>query len=61
MYHKSAVVQEAEEIIENYIKKQEALSKRFRIKSKRKIHSGVFLLLGLGVTILLGMFFFLFL
>lgn len=61
MYHKSAVVQKAEEIIENYIKKQAALSKRFQIKSKRKPPHGFFLLLGLSVTIILGMIFFLFL
>lgn len=59
MNRKSAVVQEAEEIIENYIRKQGALSRKFQIKSKRKHHGGFFLLLGLGVTVLLGILLFL--
>lgn len=52
--HKRAVVQQAEEIIENYIKQQAELSGRFRFKktkSKRKIPAGIFLLLAFGLSI----------
>lgn len=59
MQHKSAVVREAEEIIANYIKKQSALSERFRIKKKRKPPLGIFLLLGVGITVVFWTVFFL--
>ncbi len=54
MNHKSTALQAAEEIIENYIKKQTSLSQRFRIKNKRKHPLGLFLLLGMGVALLFG-------
>lgn len=54
MNHKSMALQVAEEIIENYIKKQTSLSQRLRIKNKRKYPTGFFLLLGGGVLLLIG-------
>ena len=51
MQHKSPVVREAEEIISNYKKKQSALSHRFRIKKRRKLPPGFFLLFGVGISI----------
>ena len=59
MEHKSAVVREAEEIIANYIKKQTALSHRFRIKKKRNHPKGLFLLFGIGVAVIFWVVFFL--
>lgn len=59
MQHRSTVVREAEEIIANYIKKQSALSERFRIKKKRKPPFGFFLLLGVGITVIFWTVFFL--
>ncbi len=56
MDSKKTVLREAEEIIETYIKKQQALSRRFHKKNKEsKRHNlrGIGLLLSLGVSLLL--------
>ena len=54
MNHKTTALQAAEEIVENYIKKQTSLSRRFRIKNKRKHPVGFFLLWGVAVALLFG-------
>ncbi len=56
MDSKKTVLREAEEIIETYIKKQRALSRRFRNKnkaSKRHNLKGIGLLLALGLSFML--------
>lgn len=51
MKPKSNVVQEAEEIIADFMKRQDAIARTFRIKNKRKIHGGTLLLLMFGISI----------
>ena len=53
MGSKKTVLQEAEEIIETYIRKQQAISRRFDKKSKRRNLRGIGLLLSLGVSLLI--------
>ena len=51
MESKKTVLREAEEIIETYIRKQQAISRRFYKKSKRHNPKGIVLLLSLAVSL----------
>lgn len=53
MGSKKTVLQEAEEIIETYIRKQQGISCRFYKKSKRGNLKGIALLLSLGISLLI--------
>ena len=52
MEKKNAVIREAEEIIEHYIKKQQGIARHFHKKSKRRNPKGIGLLLCLGGSLL---------
>lgn len=53
MEQKNTVIREAEAIIENYIQKQQTLSRGFHKKSKRHNPKGIGLLLSVGISLLL--------
>ncbi len=53
MEPKKTVIREAEEIIEQYIQKQQGLSRVHHKKSKRHNLKGIGLLLSLGISLLL--------